>query len=59
MFRRSRFVTGAETAEPRWFTLAGAEMTRGDWSDPSALAITVGLRVGDRLAEPAHRRRLT
>jgi isoamylase len=38
-FRRRRFLAGAEASELRWFTPGGAEMTAGDWSDPSALAI--------------------
>ena len=43
VFRRSRFLAGAEAAELRWFTPAGTEMTAGDWSDPSALAIALYL----------------
>ena len=33
VFRRSRFLAGAEAAELRWFTPAGTEMTAADWSD--------------------------
>jgi isoamylase len=43
----SRFLAGAEAAELRWFTPAGAEMTGGDWSDLSALAITLYLDGAD------------
>ncbi|HLK72088.1 MAG TPA: glycogen debranching protein GlgX [Streptosporangiaceae bacterium] len=43
VFRRSRFLAGAEAAELRWFTPAGTEMTAGDWSDPNALAIALYL----------------
>jgi glycogen operon protein len=43
VFRRRRFLAGAEASELRWFTPGGAEMTAGDWSDPSALAIALYL----------------
>jgi isoamylase len=43
VFRRSRFLAGAEASELRWFTPAGTEMTIPDWSDPSALAIALYL----------------
>ena len=39
VFRRHRFLTGAQTAELSWFTPAGTPMTSGDWSDPNALAV--------------------
>jgi pullulanase/glycogen debranching enzyme len=42
-FRRRRFLAGAEASELRWFTPAGTEMTDGDWSDASALAIALYL----------------
>jgi isoamylase len=38
VFRRRRFLAGAEAAELCWYTPAGSAMTAGDWSDPSALA---------------------
>src|SRR5208282_1378124 len=38
---------GAEAAELRWFTPAGAEMTGSDWSDPNALAIALYLDGSD------------
>jgi isoamylase len=47
VFRRRRFLVGAETSELRWFTPAGAEMTDGDWSDPSALALALYLDGSD------------
>jgi isoamylase len=43
VFRRRRFLAGAEASELRWFTPAGTEMTDGDWSDASALAIALYL----------------
>ena len=33
VFRRRRFLAGAEASELRWFTPAGTEMTAADWSD--------------------------
>jgi isoamylase len=42
VFRRRRFLSGAEASELRWFTPAGTEMTAADWSDPSALAVACG-----------------
>jgi glycogen operon protein len=47
VFRRSRFLAGAEAAELRWFTPVGTEMNGGDWSDPSALAIALYLDGAD------------
>jgi glycogen operon protein len=47
VFRRRRFLAGAEAAELRWFTPAGAEMTSADWSDPSALAVALYLDGSD------------
>jgi isoamylase len=43
VFRRSRFLAGAEAAELRWFTPAGSEMTPANWSDPNARAIALYL----------------
>src|SRR5580692_10829888 len=43
VFRRRRFLAGAEASELRWFTPAGTEMTDGDWSDESALAVALYL----------------
>jgi glycogen operon protein len=47
VFRRRRFLVGAETSELRWFTPAGAAMTDADWSDASALALALYLDGSD------------
>jgi glycogen operon protein len=47
VFRRRRFLAGAEASELRWFTPAGSEMTIADWSDPNALAIALYLDGSD------------
>jgi isoamylase len=47
VFRRRRFLVGAERTELRWFTPGGAEMTDGDWSDASALALALYLDGSD------------
>jgi isoamylase len=47
VFRRSRFLAGAEASELRWFTPAGTEMTGADWSDPNALSIALYLDGSD------------
>jgi glycogen operon protein len=47
VFRRSRFLTGAEASELRWFTPAGTEMTLADWSDSDARAIALYLDGSD------------
>jgi glycogen operon protein len=47
VFRRRRFLVGAETSELRWFTPAGAELTDADWSDGSALAVALYLDGSD------------
>ena len=47
VFRRRRFLSGAEASELRWFTPAGAEMTAADWSDNGALAIGLYLDGSD------------
>src|SRR5580698_6505236 len=47
VFRRRRFLTGAQTAELSWFTPAGTPMTSGDWSDPNALAVGIYLDGSD------------
>ena len=47
MFRRARFLAGAEAAELRWFTPSGTEMTDADWADPNALAIALYLDGSD------------
>ena len=47
VFRRRRFLAGAEASELRWFTPAGAEMTGADWSDANALAVALYLDGAD------------
>jgi glycogen operon protein len=47
VFRRRRFLAGAEASELRWFTPAGTEMTARDWADASALAVALYLDGSD------------
>ena len=47
VFRRRRFLTGAEVSELGWYTPAGTAMTEGDWADPSALALGIYLDGSD------------
>ena len=47
VFRRRRFLAGAEASELRWFTPAGTEMTGADWSDMNARALTLYLDGSD------------
>jgi len=47
VFRRRRFLFGAEASELRWFTPAGTEMTAADWSDENARAIALYLDGSD------------
>ena len=47
MFRRRRFLSGAEASELQWFTPAGTQMTAADWSDENALAIALYLDGSD------------
>ncbi len=47
VFRRRRFPGEAGASELRWFTPGGTEMTVGDWSDTSALAIALYLDGSD------------
>jgi hypothetical protein len=47
VFRRQRFLTGAEATELGWFTPAGTVMTGADSSNPSALAICLYLDGSD------------
>ena len=41
VFRRRRFLTGADAADLRWFTPSGADMTPQDWMDPVARSIAL------------------
>ncbi len=47
VFRRGRFLVGAEASELLWFTPGGTPMTGADWSDQSALAVAVYLDGSD------------
>jgi len=47
VFRRSRFLAGAEASELRWFTPGGTEMTIDNWNDPSALSVALYLDGSD------------
>jgi pullulanase/glycogen debranching enzyme len=53
VFRRNRFLAGADARDLRWFTPAGTELTDATWSDPNALAVPLyldGCDVPDRAA---------
>ena len=47
VFRRRRFLAGAEASQLQWFTPAGTPMDGGDWADPNALAIALYLNGSD------------
>jgi isoamylase len=47
VFRRRRFLAGAEASQLRWFTPAGTEMTGTDWADPNARTIAIYLDGSD------------
>jgi len=47
VFRRRRFLAGAEANELQWFTPAGTPMDGGDWGDPNARAIAIYLDGSD------------
>jgi isoamylase len=47
VFRRRRFLAGAQASELRWFTPAGTPMTSADWADPSALSLAMYLDGSD------------
>jgi isoamylase len=47
VFRRRRFLTGAEASELEWFTPAGTQMNGGAWADPNARAIAIYLDGSD------------
>jgi glycogen operon protein len=47
VFRRRRFLSGAQASQLRWFTPAGAQMTAANWSDDNALAIALYLDGSD------------
>ena len=43
VFRRNRFLAGADASDLRWFTSAGTEMTDANWADPNVLAVALFL----------------
>ena len=47
VFRRRRFLTGADAKELGWFTPGGTAMTDADWDDGSALAVAIYLDGSD------------
>ena len=47
VFRRRRFLAGAEASQLQWFTPAGAPMDGADWADPDARAIAIYLDGSD------------
>jgi glycogen operon protein len=47
VFRRRRFLTGADAHELGWFIPSGTAMTDADWKDDSALALAVYLDGSD------------
>ena len=47
VFRRQRFLAGAEAAELRWFTPAGTAMTGPDWNYHGALSVALYLDGSD------------
>jgi isoamylase len=47
VFRRRRFLIGAEAAELLWFTPAGTPMTEAGWRDPDARSLALYLDGAD------------
>ena len=47
VFRRRRFLAGAEASELRWFTPAGTAMDVASWDDPQARALAIYLDGSD------------
>jgi isoamylase len=47
VFRRRRFLAGAEASELEWFTPSGTPMDGGDWADQDARAVTIYLDGSD------------
>jgi glycogen operon protein len=47
VFRRRRFLSGADARELGWFTPAGTPMTDADWKDDSALSLGIYLDGSD------------
>src|SRR5262245_52371496 len=57
VFRRRRFLKGAEESQLAWFTPSGCAMTGDDWTDPHARAVAIYLDGSDDpdRAEDGHR----
>jgi isoamylase len=47
VFRRRRFLGGAEAAQLKWYTFSGAAMTDADWGDASARSVALYLDGSD------------
>jgi isoamylase len=47
VFRRRRFLTGADAKELGWYTPSGSAMTDADWADHSTLAVGIYLDGSD------------
>ena len=47
VFRRRRFLAGADAAELEWFTPAGTAMTGADWADGNARSVAIYLDGSD------------
>ena len=47
VFRRRRFLAGAEASELGWYTPSGTTMTAADWGDPSARSLALYLDGSD------------
>jgi glycogen operon protein len=47
VFRRRRFLAGAEASELGWYTPSGTEMTAADWADPGTRALGIYLDGAD------------
>jgi isoamylase len=47
VFRRSRFLTGAEVAELQWHTTAGTQMTATDWAFQGTRSVAIYLDGAD------------
>jgi glycogen operon protein len=47
VFRRRRFLAGAEAAQLGWYTPAGTSMTPDDWADPNARSVALYLDGSD------------
>jgi glycogen operon protein len=53
VFRRRKFLTGAETAELAWYSPAGSPVAQGQWQDPTSHSLAVYLDGSDDPEEAA------